>query len=207
MSQVLNDLDLVRRCAYEGDGQAWETFAGKYSPVIWSSVQKTFRAHFFPCRQEDVEDVFNSVFLALIESDFNKLRQYRGENSCSLQTWLAVVTIRMTIDYMRKDRRHLQVEPLQEGGDILENIPSRGRSPHDALEDKQTRTILVQALSGLPPGDRLIYRLLCERGVSPEQTAKILDISVATIYSRKNRIIGKLKKIISDVQENGTSNV
>jgi RNA polymerase sigma factor (sigma-70 family) len=129
LSEVLNDLELIRRCAHEGDAQAWETFVKTYSLVIWSSAQKTFRTHFSPCLQEDVEDIFNSVFLALIENDFNKLRQYRGENSCSLRTWLAVVTARMTIDYMRRDGRHLQAGALQDGTDILEIIPDRGPSP------------------------------------------------------------------------------
>jgi DNA-directed RNA polymerase specialized sigma24 family protein len=57
---------------------------------------------------EDTEDIYSSVFLSLIENNFKKLRQFRNKNACSLTTWLTIITSRMTIDYMRKDKRYLR---------------------------------------------------------------------------------------------------
>lgn len=195
MERAMDDRRLIQRCVFEKDEKAWETFVHTYSPIIWAGIQKTFRAYQFPCQQDDVEDIFNSVFLALIEDDFHKLRQFRGDNSCSLSTWLTVVAGRMTIDYLRKDRRQLLIGPFQEGRDIYDSIPDNGHSPQQTLEKKQAKIALDHAVNALPRTDRLIYRLLIEREMSCEETAKLLDLTVETIYSRKNRITQKLKKI------------
>lgn len=203
MTEVYQDRELLRLCVQGEDVQAWEAFVQKYSPVIWSTVQKTFRSHFYLFRQEDAEDLFNSVFLSLIENDFSKLKQYRGDNSCSLKTWLSVVTSRMAIDYMRRDRSRLEVVSHDEDTDIIGLLADRRKSAQDALEEKEARSALEEAVNGLEQRDRLIFRLLCQ-GTSPEGIANLLGISADSVYSRKNRIIGKLKKTLSGMQENGS---
>ena len=104
MMEPHNDLAIIRQCLDNADESAWAAFVEQYSRLIWSGIQKTFRSYFFRFSQEDIEDVFGTVFLSLVENDFRKLRQYRSENSCSLSTYLTVVTVRMAIDFMRRDK-------------------------------------------------------------------------------------------------------
>jgi len=189
-----DDLELIRKCLSDGDGTSWEVFVKRYSGLIWSAIYKTFSAYDFQYAKEDMEDLFASVFLSLIDNDFHKLRQFRSENACTLSTWLTVVTARMTIDHMRKDRRHFFVESAIEGLDILDTIPDGRLGAERLCEDKQAREGIKKTLEVLTPQDRKIYDLLYNRGVSPEETARTLGLPVASVYSRKHRIIGKLKK-------------
>jgi RNA polymerase sigma-70 factor (ECF subfamily) len=191
---AINEGDLLRKCLNEGDAASWELFVGQYSGLIWSSIKKTCRTYNYQHSDEDAEDLFHSVFLSLIEDDFKKLRQYRADNSCSLGTWLTIIASRRTIDHMRSDRSRFYDDPVCEGVDIFEMMPSDCKSPEHHLEEKQKTAMLRDAVMELPDQDRLIYRLLIEKGMSAEETARFMGMEVGAVYSRKNRIIGRLKK-------------
>jgi len=200
----LGESGLIKRCLSGNDKTAWETFVRQYSRVIWGSIHKTFKTYSFQNSKEDAEDIYSSVFLSLVEDDFRRLRQFRSEDACTLPTWLTVVTVRKTIDYIRRDKRQLFVETELEEGDLLANHPDRCNGADALLEQKQKSTALESALAELSPGDRETYDLLFVKGLPPERVAERLGVSVSAIYSRKNRMIGKLKK---SLQENGNSNV
>ncbi|TAN38349.1 MAG: sigma-70 family RNA polymerase sigma factor [Nitrospirae bacterium] len=193
------DSDLIERCLGVSHQEAWEEFVGTYAGLIWSAIHRTCALYNFACRKEDAEDLFNSIFLSLIENDFRKLRQFRGDNNCSLSTWLTVVAGRRTIDFIRQDKGHLSAEPANENSDIWETIADGGSPADVLLAGKQTGEILAREVARLIPRDRLIYHLLFIRGCSAEETAKVLGISDDLVYSRKHRIIKRLKNNLSGV--------
>lgn len=199
---------LLGRCVDQGDEAAWESFVSQYSRFIWSAVQKAFNSYFFRFSQEDVEDVFNAVFLSLIENDFRKLRQFRGENSCSLSTYLTVVTVRMSIDFMRRDKSYAFVETCaDDGADLLLMIPDNSPSAFSVLEEQGRRKVFAAAVEMLPVDDRMLFALFCRKDCPAETVAGLLGMPVEAVYTRKNRIIGKLKKIIEEMQENPARSV
>jgi len=57
---------------------------------------------------------------------------------------------------------------------------------------------LRKSLASLSPRDGMIFDLLYNKGESPENAAQTLGLSAALIYSRKHRIIEKIKKNIGD---------
>jgi RNA polymerase sigma factor (sigma-70 family) len=197
MEKNITDNELINKCLFDGDKSAWEAFVTKYSKLIWNSIRRTFHSYSFRYSSEDVEDVFSSVFLSLVEKDFNKLRQFRGENACSVSTWLSVAVVHMTIDYMRKDKGHLVVNSNQEEREIWELVPDTTYRSDRLLEKKQVNQDLIKAVKILTQRDRLIYDLLYNKGFSPEETAETLKLSVSIVYSRKHRIIEKIRKNIT----------
>jgi len=196
MTDTLSDMELITRCIFDGDRAAWEALVKKYSRLIWNSIHKTFQIHSFSYSREDAEDMYGSVFLSLLEKDFNKLKQFRGDNACSLSTWLSIITVRMTIDYMRRDRGNLIVTPAQEDRDIWDVIPDSQYRADTLIEKKQASAHLKKSIDLLSARDRLIYDLLYNKGFSPELTAETLRLPVSIVYSRKHRIIEKIKKYI-----------
>jgi RNA polymerase sigma factor (sigma-70 family) len=190
------DYEIVERCLSGSDTDAWEEFVRTYADLIWNAIHRTFARYNFTCRQENTEDIFSAVFLSLIENDFRKLRQFRGDNNCSLSTWLSVVAGRRTIDFMRQDKGYLTLEPNNEDGDIWDTIADVGIPADAMLDRKQTSDLLAREVGLLIPRDRLIYHLIFVRGCSAEETAKMLGISADIVYSRKHRIIRRLKKIL-----------
>ena len=127
------------------------------------------------------------------------LRQFRGENACAVSTWLTIISVRKTIDYMRKDKRHHVLKSDQEDRDIWESIPDTKYRADKIIEEKQEMESLKVSMAELSPRDEMIYNLLYNKGFSPEETAETLGLSVSAVYSRKHRIIGMIKKNIKSM--------
>ncbi len=199
MTDNLTDNELIKRCLSDGDRAAWEAFVRRYSRLIWNSIHKTFYAYSFQYSREDVEDIYGTLFLSLIDNNFKKLRQFRGENACAVSTWLTIISVRMTIDYMRKDKRHHVLKSDQEDRDIWESIPDSKSRADKLVEEKQMGESLKISAAKLSSRDEMIYDLLYNKGFSPEETAKTLGVPVSVVYSRKHRIIGMIKKNIKSM--------
>jgi len=191
-----NDRELIARCISQVDDAAWEDFVRAYSRLIWSAIHKTVRSCSASCTPADAEDIYSTIFLSLVEKDFRKLRQFAGRNECSLSTWLTVVSVNHTIDHLRreKNRTHPKIEDLPEA---CAAVPDHRWDMESILMLKQEAEVLSRALAELPDEDRRIYELLAHQDHTPEQAAASLGISVPAFYTRKHRVIEKLKKIVS----------
>jgi RNA polymerase sigma factor (sigma-70 family) len=192
----VTDYALLKKCIDDNDKAAWEVFVRNYSKLIWNSIHKTFLRYSFQYSNEDVEDMYSSIFLSLVENDFNKLRQFRSKDACSISTWLSIISVRMTIDFLRKDKSHLITESSSDDHDIWNLLSDNKYRSDKLLEQKQANEILKESIALLSPKDKMIYDLLYNRGGSPEDTAKTLGLPTSMIYSRKHRIIEKIKKNI-----------
>ena len=191
------DLNLIQECISGENKTAWEAFVKKYSKLIWNSIHKTFRRYAFQYTAEDSEDMYSAIFLSLVENDFKKLRQFRQENSCALSTWLAIISVRKTIDFLRRDKRHLSVDTAGEDQELGNIIPDITYKADHLLERKQAEEHLKQSLASLSPRDGMIFDLIYNKGVSPEDAAQTLGLSTNLIYSRKHRIMEKIRQNIS----------
>jgi RNA polymerase sigma factor (sigma-70 family) len=194
----LHDHELLARCLTGMDDDAWEIFVRKYSRLIWDAIHKTFRSTSFPYDLEDAEDIFSSLFLSLVQDDYKKLRQFRSVNSCALSTWLVVVAANRTIDFMRreKNRTHMHAGSAHELAD--EFIDWR-QGLEAFLIGRQMNDTLRTAVSTLPDQDQRIFDLLFKQGLPAESTSKTLGMSLSALYTRKHRLLEKIKKILSPV--------
>lgn len=194
MPDDILDIELIERCASQNDECAWEMFVRKYSRLIWSAIHKTFLSTHYPYTPEDAEDLFHGVFVSLIDNDFKKLRQFRSRNACTLSTWLTVVAVNQTIDFMRREtkRFHVSIDDAQVSGSALTD---QGQDIESILMERQFTSAIKKALPGLPETDRQVYELLFVQGLVPEEAAANLGISLSTLYTRKHRLINKLKII------------
>ena len=171
-----------------GDKAAWDAFVLQYSSLVYHTIKKTLSLYHVEARQELIEDLFQEFFLSILREDFRKLRQFRGDRGCSLASWLRVVAARLTIDFLRQQGLRTVEVP--------DSLPSVQPDPSDSLMDTEQASRLSQALEGLPPRDRLFLELYYRKGLSPEEIAAILKVSVSAVYTQKSRILAKLREIL-----------
>jgi RNA polymerase sigma factor (sigma-70 family) len=176
------------------DSEAWEQFVRKYSKLIWSCIHKTFRSSSFRYTAEDVEDVYSTIFLSLLENNCKKLQQFQSRNACALSTWLAVVAIRQAIDYLRRQRCR-PAESAAEHGELFDLAMDKTPSIDTVLMKKQQNQVIEAELAALSSQDRAMFDLLSGQNLKPEAAAQKLGISMAAFYTRKHRLIEKFKKI------------
>ena len=171
-----------------GEKTAWDAFVLQYSALVYYTIRKTFSLYHTEPRTDLVEDLFQEVFLSLVQNDFKKLRQFRGDRGCSLASWLRLVAARLTIDFLRQQR-----PPTVE---VPDSLPSAQPDPSDSLADNEQSARLSQALEGLPTRDRLFLEFYYRKGLPPEEIAAILKVSVSAVYTQKSRLLAKLREIL-----------
>ena len=167
---------------------AWDAFVLQYSALVYHTIRKTFSLYHTEPRTDLVEDLYQDVFLTVLKDDFKKLRQFRGDRGCSLASWLRVVAARLTIDFLRQQR-----PPTVE---VTDSLPSARPDPPNSLIDNEQGAQLSEALEGLPPRDRLFVDLCFRQSLPSEEIASIFRVSVSAAYTKKSRILAKLRETL-----------
>ncbi len=172
----------------KGDKAAWDALVLQYSKLAYSTIRKTLTLHHAFAQDDIVEDLHQDFFLRLCENDFRKLRQFKGERGCSLASWLRIIAVRLTVDYLRL-KRPTTVE-------VQETLASDQPETPDTLIDREEERQIAKALDSLSPRDRLFVDLHFYRGLPPEEVAAILNVSVAAVYTLKSRLLDKLREVL-----------
>lgn len=183
---------LLQDCCRKKSG-AWEQFLIRYNKLIYYSIHRTCGARYYHPEPEEIEDLFNDVLVHFIKDDFKKLRLYRGDEGCTVATWIRTVTVRYTIDYLRARSRNYELMDIEgEGVGQEVSLANPVARPDEIFEQREEDRRLREAIASLPENDRYFIELYYGRGLSPEQTARTLGLSIKTVYSRVNRLKAKI---------------
>jgi len=189
-----DDNKLLEGCLAQDKG-AWDAFVDRYSRLISHAIVQTLQRHLFTPKNQVVDDLFQSVFLALIEHNCRKLRQFQGK--CKFSSWLHIVTVHLTIDYLRKKQ-----EPLQLDDGIDETIPNGNPLPDVLIEIKEQKMILEKIKKDLTSRERLFAKLCYDLELPTAEIVRILNITENNVYQLKNRVREKMKKIVGRYYKN-----
>jgi RNA polymerase sigma factor (sigma-70 family) len=186
---VVNEAQLLQGCI-AGDKQSWDIFVKHFSRLIYHSIYKTLRVNDKPTAPDDVNDLFQDIFTAFCADRCKKLRVFDPEKGLTLSSWIRMIAVRTTIDHIRKSKDTAS----------LEDIPIAPSQPgnQESVMDRESQESLQGLLEELPVKDKLLIELSYMRELPPEEVARMLHISVGAFYTRKNRIIEKLKNLIRE---------
>jgi len=145
----------------------------------------------------DAADVTQEVFLRV----FRGIRGFRG--SSSLKTWLYRVSVRQALNHRRWCWRHhrLQISIDAEGqekGAILQ-LRDTDATPFEQCATREVQATVRRALAAIPPGFRSAVILRDLEGLSYEDVAEVLEVSVGTVKSRILRGRRMLKDVLYPV--------
>lgn len=164
--------------------QSTETFDNLYR----KHVDLVYRyAHRLCGEHESAKDLVQETFL----NAYRGLKDFRGESQVS--TWLYTIASRACLRMRRKKKgapeRELSLEefiPTSEGEFRLQ-IPVDGLTPEQALENKELREALDQAINKLPKKYRMALVLRDMEGLSAAETGAIMGLSERAVKSRLHR--------------------
>ncbi len=173
------ELALIERVR-TGESDAFFELVHPYERAVFLAALGIVR------NEADAEEVAQEAILKA----FKNLARFRQEAKFS--TWLIQIAINEAKMRLRKDRRPLY-ESIEEGtlGDEGDYIPRDFADwreiPSEALEQKQLRRALTNALDSLPEKYRTILILRDVQQLSINETAKILGLSEANVKTRLSR--------------------
>jgi RNA polymerase sigma-70 factor, ECF subfamily len=136
------------------------------------------------------EDVAADVAQDALLTAFRHRHDFRGE--AHYRTWLYRIATTTALSYLRRERsrgRSMTVPLEDQRVDTLARAAEAmsPRTPEERLGDAQTAATVAEALAALPENYRSVLTLrLCD-GLSTQQTARALGISVATVKIRTYR--------------------
>ena len=136
---------------------------------------------------ESAKDLVQETFL----NAYQGLKDFRGDARVS--TWLYTIASRACIRMRRKRKGQPEYElsieefvPTSEG-EFRFQIPMDGLSPEEALQNKELRQALDQAIEKLPQKYRMALVLRDMEGLSAKEVGTIMGLNERAVKSRLHR--------------------
>ena len=169
-----------------GDSQLFHELIRPYEHRVYVMALSFLR------NEADAEDAAQEAFLKA----FRNLSSFRGE--AKFGTWLVSITLneaRTRIRHRDTIKMESLDEPPDEHGNTLPYLLRDWREiPSEALERKEVRLLLQQAISALPPIYREVFELRDIEQLSVNESAAALGISIAAVKVRLHRARMMLQK-------------
>jgi RNA polymerase sigma-70 factor (ECF subfamily) len=190
----MDDLEFIQRCV-NGDKQAWDEFLKTYSRLIYSYIYSVIKLKGSILTPENINDLFQEIFLSLIKDNYKKLRSFKARNGCSLASWLRQVVVNHSIDYLRKFKPVASLDQEDEDGFSLKEL-LRDDSPsiREVFNSEENLAHLKDCIAGLSNDDKYFLELHINQGLRLEELKEHFRLSRSAIDMRKSRIIDKLRE-------------
>jgi RNA polymerase sigma-70 factor, ECF subfamily len=194
---------LISRCI-QGNKDAWQDFIRRYSSLVYYMVQKVLYSGHCDAAREEIDDLHNDIFLSIIDNNGKKLRQYEGKNGCTVSSWVRIIAVRSTIDYLRRKRDTLSLS-TEDTVRAVEQQSASSCTPLQNLEDRERRQLLQDAIADLPAKDQLFLKLFYYKETPPQEIAAILHSSTSAVYSRASYLREKLREALKKASKKPVS--
>ena len=164
----LDDQELLAR-AREGDVDAFAEFVRRYEQRVRNVLHRLLDD------QRDVEEATQDSFVQA----WRNLDRFRGD--AAVFTWLYRIAVNEALARLRRKRLPTtDIENAQPAANLAEE-------PHSAAESGELEEFLAERIRTLEPEYRAPLVLRDVIGLSNEEVAAILDLSVAATKSRIHR--------------------
>jgi RNA polymerase sigma-70 factor (ECF subfamily) len=179
---------------------AWAGFYKRYERLIITCIKKVLHRYTAYYGEEDIEDMVNTVCLNLVKDDHRKLRTYDATRGYKLSSWVGLIATNTAHDALRRrDPIHASLDGTGDDDDAPVQYADEGPGPGEALEQREEWRSLIAAIRELPGGDQEFLSLYYDQELAPEEIAQRMGISVNTVYSRKNKVREKLRRIVEQL--------
>ncbi|MBV8205957.1 MAG: sigma-70 family RNA polymerase sigma factor [Acidobacteria bacterium] len=201
--EAADELSLVR-AAKAGNIEAFEQLIRRYDRNVFRIAQHITQ------NREDAEDVVQDAFLKA----FQNLAGFQEQSK--FYTWLVRIAVNEALMKLRRRRTgklvSLDEDVQTEDDSVPREVADWSPNPEQLYNRAELKEILDKTIQGLPPGFRSVFVLRDVEGLSTEETAEALDLSIPAVKSRLLRarlqLRNRLTKFFRQRQqpENGRNN-
>ena len=170
---------LIDRCK-RNDRQAQKLLFDKYSSRMLGVCLRYCKDY------EDARDVMQEGFVKV----FTKISTFKGESS--LATWMTRIFVNLSLNRLRQARlkyQHIDID------DVHHDLA--GEMDDDVGGYEWDQKGVLQAVQSLPDIYRTIINLYAVDGMSHQEIAKMLNVTVGTSKSRLSRARVMLKELLA----------
>jgi RNA polymerase sigma-70 factor (ECF subfamily) len=180
---ALDDMALVHACK-QGDVSAFEQLVNRYDRRLSRIAQHVTH------NREDAEDAVQDAFLKA----FRNLDKFQEKSQFS--TWLIRITVNESLMKVRKQRYTREI-PIENDSHEEIEIVDWSPNPEQLYQTSELRNILRSQLQELAPSLRVAFVLRDIEGLSSEEAAHALEITVDALKARLWRARLKLRSLLT----------
>ncbi len=168
-----------------GDEEGFEMLVKRYQDRVINIIYS------LTGEARDADDIAQEIFIKVYRNlpTFNK--------KAGFSTWLYRICVNTTYNYLKKEKRYLPLDYIQES-DVFK------KGSLDNLESKERQELIKEAIERLPFRFRTVIVLKEIEGLSYKDIAKTLGCRIGTVESRLFRARDMLRKILSPALKEGT---
>ncbi|RME80759.1 MAG: sigma-70 family RNA polymerase sigma factor, partial [Caldilineae bacterium] len=174
------------RQALAGDQSAFANLVEAYQRPVYNLCYRMLG------NAEEAQDAAQETFLRCF------IHLHRYDPSRKFLNWILSIASNHCVDRLR--RRRIKWLSLEDAP-FVEQIPAPAVNPQRHVEQNEQAAQVQQWLEQLPPDYRLPLILLYWYGLSYEEIADTLEISVAAVKSRLHRARKKVAELIVAAEE------
>src|SRR6185369_2138029 len=172
---LTEELQLVQ-AAKGGDVSAFEDLVKRYDRNVFRIAQHITQ------NREDAEDVVQDAFLKA----YQNLGQFQGQSK--FYTWLVRIAVNEALMRLRRRRPERMVsldeDVKTEEDSMPREIADWSPNPEQQYTQGELKDILSRTIQGLPASFRTVFVLRDVEGLSTEETADALGLSIPAVKSR-----------------------
>lgn len=160
------------------DRKAFNALMDLYGPRIFNMALRMLG------NRQDAEDILQETFLTVI----NKIDQFKGKST--IYTWIYRIAVNHALAKIRDTSRFIGDKELSDPNferiyqENSEEMPGLDKK---VLTSRKFRKIIDEAVQSLPEIYRSVFVLRDLQGLSTEETAQVLNISVSNVKIRLMR--------------------
>jgi len=139
---------------------------------------------------EQVEEIMNEGFIKLFRNIHQFEEARHTDITASLKGWFKRILVNTCIDHYRKNASYINGQMLSED---TENIADKQETGLDVLSYKE----IIEAIRLLSPAYRTVFNLFVIEGLTHEEIASQLGISVGSSKSNLSKARENLRKILT----------
>jgi RNA polymerase sigma-70 factor (ECF subfamily) len=197
-NEPISDELMLVRAAKNGDMGAFEELVKRYDRNVFRIAQHITQ------NREDAEDVVQDAFLKA----YGNLNQFQEQSK--FYTWLVRIAVNEALMKLRRRRPERTVSLDEDVKTDEDSIPREvadwSPNPEQQYKQAELKQILTKTINGLPPSFRTVFVLRDVEGLSTEETAEALNLSIPAVKSRLLRARLQLRERLSKYfkrRENG----
>ena len=175
---VSDELKLVQ-AAKGGDVSSFEELVRRYDRNVFRIAQ----------------DVVQEAFLKA----YSNLDQFQGQSK--FYTWLVRIAVNEALMKLRRRRPERMVsldeDVKTEEDSVPREVADWSPNPEQQYNQAELKEILSKTIQGLPPSFRTVFVLRDVEGLSTEETADALELSIPAVKSRLLRARLQLRERLS----------
>lgn len=188
---------LIRQCQ-EGNRQAFMELVKAYQSMVFAVLYRLLQD------KEEIEDVAQEVWVKVYQS-IRKLK-----SPAAFRSWLHRIVVNAFRDRMRQKGNHIAFSldddlRMEDGDSIQMELEAPGLLPEEELLRTEWQEHLEEAIRELPPSHRAVIVMREIQGMSYEEIAYAMDISLGTVKSRiaraREKLILKLSAYLKEKEE------